>query len=395
MLLAAAADRHDQELAPTCDVGHRAAARGVGQLRAPDLLAGRLVEGVEEAGRRSAGREAAGALLVGAGHLLAGDDEHQGPGRHRPAGSQAAERPGAERPEVETGQRRMVARAVPERRLPQDFASVQIDRSEAAPGRLGQRQTLGSGRERESGQVVAVGALAPGRRVQGHRAETSLRRHEQDAALRVDGGAAPVRAAGLTGQLGHRRLAVGAGHDRRREQRPAQEGRTVDLDRPGVQLRREVDQIALAHALAVEGRRLGGEGLHARGPFAGDGALRHLALLDRPHGLAGLAVEDVGEGLLADLGYGLDPLPVDLDVEEDRSAGEVVVPESVPHRLEVPLLLAGRGVDGDQALGVEIVPVAVAAVVVAGRRAGTEVDPARLVVAAHPRPHVAVAGVAP
>ena len=38
---------------------------------------------------------------------------------------------------------------------------------------------------------------------------------------------------------------------------------------------------------------------------------------------------------------------------------------------------------------------AVAAVVVAGRRTGAEVDPARLVVAAHPGPHVAVAGVAP
>ena len=75
--------------------------------------------------------------------------------------------------------------------------------------------------------------------------------------------------------------------------------------------------------------------------------------------------------------------------------GEVVVPDAVVHGLEVPHALAGPDVEGDEALGEEVVAEAVAAVVVVGRRAGRQVDVAELVVDAEGGPDVGAAGVAP
>ena len=62
-------------------------------------------------------------------------------------------------------------------------------------------------------------------------------------------------------------------------------------------------------------RRLGRERLRRRRLLAGDVGLRHRTLLDRPHRLAGNAVEDVEERLLARHRHGLDRLAVDVDVE--------------------------------------------------------------------------------
>ena len=61
----------------------------------------------------------------------------------------------------------------------------------------------------------------------------------------------------------------------------------------------------------------------------------------------------------------------------------------------MPDPLAGLRVDGDDAFGEQVVAEAVAAVVVAGRRAGRQVDVPELVVGAQRRPDVGVAGVAP
>ena len=63
--------------------------------------------------------------------------------------------------------------------------------------------------------------------------------------------------------------------------------------------------------------------------------------------------------------------------------------------LEVPDLLAGRRVEADQALGVEVVAEAVAAVPVVRRRADRQVDVAEFRVAAHHGPDVRVAAVRP
>ena len=54
--------------------------------------------------------------------------------------------------------------------------------------------------------------------------------------------------------------------------------------------------------------------------------------------------------------------------------GKVVVPHAVVHGLEVPHALAGPDVEGDEALGEEVVAEPVPAVVVVGRGAGRQVD---------------------
>ena len=63
--------------------------------------------------------------------------------------------------------------------------------------------------------------------------------------------------------------------------------------------------------------------------------------------------------------------------------------------LEVPHLLAGLDVERDQRAREEVVAVAMAAVVVAGRRLDRHVDVAELLVGRHLRPRAGVAGVGP
>ena len=63
--------------------------------------------------------------------------------------------------------------------------------------------------------------------------------------------------------------------------------------------------------------------------------------------------------------------------------------------LEVPAALARLAVDGDQALGEQVVAAAVAAVPVVGRRAGRQVGEAELLVGTHQAPDVRAAGDAP
>ena len=104
-------------------------------------------------------------------------------------------------------------------------------------------------------------------------------------------------------------------------------------------------------------------------PLAGHVAGRDRALLDRPYRLAGDAVEDVGERLLAGLRQGLDLASVDGDVEQVGRGREVVVPQPVVHRLEVPDALARLAVDADDALGEQVVARPHPAVPVVRRRA--------------------------
>ena len=103
-------------------------------------------------------------------------------------------------------------------------------------------------------------------------------------------------------------------------------------------------------------------------------------------GSPGLAVEDVGEALLGDRGHGGDLAPADRDVDEVRRVGVVVVPDVVVDHLEVPDALARLHVERDEARPVEVRPVAVAAVVVVGRRVGGDEDEAALRVGGERRP---------
>ena len=113
--------------------------------------------------------------------------------------------------------------------------------------------------------------------------------------------AAPVRAAvGARHEQRAFRCFGTAEQNRRRVERP----RLVladDLLRLGLELRREVDQIVVGHALLIECRRLRRNRLRRRIPLAGHVALRHRLLDDRPDRLAGDAIEDEDVRLLRHL----------------------------------------------------------------------------------------------
>ena len=77
-------------------------------------------------------------------------------------------------------------------------------------------------------------------------------------------------------------------------------------------------------------------------------------LFDRPHRLSGDAIEHVEQRLLRRLRERLDRAAVDGDVDQDRRARDVQVPDAVVHELVVPLALAGREIDGDDAFAEEV-----------------------------------------
>ena len=147
--------------------------------------------------------------------------------------------------------------------------------------------------------------------------------------------------------------------------------------------------------LRSNARRLGGEGLRRRIPLARHRALLDRALFDRPHRLAGLAIEHEHEALLGRLRDRRDLLAVDGDVDQDRRARDVVVPDRMVDELEVPDALAGLQIDGDEALGEQVVAGPMAAEVVAGRDLDRQVRDAELLVDGDLRPHAGVAGVLP
>src|SRR6185312_16127968 len=86
---------------------------------------------------------------------------------------------------------------------------------------------------------------------------------------------------------------------------------------------------------------------------------------------------------------------VDVDVDQNRRARDVEVPDAVVHELVVPLLLAGVEIDGDDALAVESGAGTMAAVVVAGRQFDGQIDRVQLFVDGNLSPHAGVARVHP
>ncbi len=208
--------------------------------------------------------------------------------------------------------------------------------------------------------------------------------------LGIVGGARPVRPPAGGGEREERDGAVGLAGDGGRV-----DGAELELLRQLQRLRfqggREVDEVFGEYAVAVVGGRLGRDGLGRRIPLAGHRALLHGPLFDRPDGLAGDAIEDVDEALLARLGHRLDRAAVDADVGQDRRRRDVVVPEGMVDELEVPLPLAGAQVDADQGLAEEVVAGTVAAVEVVGRGLHGKVGEAQVLVDGHLRPDAGVA----
>ena len=112
--------------------------------------------------------------------------------------------------------------------------------------------------------------------------------------------------------------------------------------------------------------------------FARRVGLRHGPLLDRPQRRARDAIEDVDEALLARLCDGRDRHAVVHDGQQLRCRRQVVVPQIVVDRLEVPEPLAAARVEREQAVAEQILAVAVAAVEVVARSARRHVDDAEL-----------------
>src|SRR5205085_7700685 len=102
------------------------------------------------------------------------------------------------------------------------------------------------------------------------------------------------------------------------------------------------------------------DGLRGAGLLAGDVRRRGRRLADAEQRLAGCGVEQeavAGLGELRDRGYVLAAM---LHRHDDRRAREVVVPQVVVQRLEVPEPLAGAGVERERAVGEEVVTLAAA-----------------------------------
>ena len=168
-----------------------------------------------------------------------------------------------------------------------------------------------------------------------------------------------------------------------------------DVHRLFPDLRREIDQVFLAHALNVDRRRFGRKRLCLRQALAGHGRCGDLPLLDRPHGLAGDAVEHVDKGLLGDLRNRLDRFSADCDVDQGWRGRRVVIPHAMMDELIVPDLFAGRRIKADEAVAIKAVPQAVAAVIIVGRRTHRQIDVTQFLVRAHRRPDIGVAGFLP
>ena len=142
-------------------------------------------------------------------------------------------------------------------------------------------------------------------------------------------------------------------------------------------------------ALRHERGRPGRERLRRVRPLAGRVGRRvDGTLLDRPHGAPGHAIEHVDESLLGYLCHGIDRPSVDGDRHEIGRRAEVVVPQTVVHRLKVPLARPGGARRGNDRFGKQVGARTPAAPVVAGWRAGRRVQQPARFIERHRRPHV-------
>src|SRR5207248_1167646 len=95
------------------------------------------------------------------------------------------------------------------------------------------------------------------------------------------------------------------------------------------------------------------ERLRGRRMLARHRRFRYRTLLDRPDGLAGHAVKYIEEALLARLRDRFDGLPIVFDGDQLWRSNGVVVPKIMVDELVVPLVLAGTGIERQQAVAVE------------------------------------------
>ena len=161
------------------------------------------------------------------------------------------------------------------------------------------------------------------------------------------------------------------------------------LGREGVEVLRRIERVARQR------RRLQRKRLRRPGLLARHAALRHRPFFDAEDRLAGDAIEDEHQRHLRhhrDRGH---RLAVALDVDQRRRRRHVVVPDVVMHQLLVPFQLAGRRVERDDGVAVQVRALAIAAVVVGRRRTDRRVDDAALGVDGEERPDVGAGSVLP
>src|SRR5207249_7797122 len=164
-------------------------------------------------------------------------------------GREAAAVP-AEAREVERRQHGVAPRAVAERRRPGVLASVEVDRDDAAEGRLEERQTPGAEEPLEAPDVAMRDGTAGRRLAQRQHVRLGYRGHVEPPGRRIGGGARPARSATDT-RYGNG-SALAGGSEQRTPVVPIE-----NRERLLAQLRRKVDQLLRPHTLTVKRGRPG------------------------------------------------------------------------------------------------------------------------------------------
>src|SRR5262249_14663689 len=116
------------------------------------------------------------------------------------------------------------------------------------------------------------------------------------------------------------------------------------------QLRREIDDVVFSETLLGKRSGFGGKRLSRRAFFSRYIALWYRSLLDRPDRLAGHAIENVEKSCLAGRSDNIGGFPVNMHGSERWRRGEVIIPQSVVHRLEMPHALTRVGIKADECL---------------------------------------------
>ena len=109
--------------------------------------------------------------------------------------------------------------------------------------------------------------------------------------------------------------------------------------------------------------------------------LAHVIMLDerlRQQQLAVGAIEDVEEAVAVGVQHQLARLALPVRVDQHRRLRRVPVPQIVRRELVVPLQLAVGALQREDAAGIEVVPLAIVAVVFLRRVAGRPVDDVEL-----------------
>src|SRR5207237_1758918 len=115
----------------------------------------------------------------------------------------------------------------------------------------------------------------------------------------------------------------------------------------------------------------------------------------RPDRFTGDAIEHVEKRLLGRLRDCFDGPAVNSDVDEDRRARDVEVPDAMVHQLVVPLPLTRSQIDRDETLAEQTVAGTMTAVVVARWQFNRQIRESELLVDRNLPPHAGIAGIRP